>query len=127
MTALDWDRTQREKKAEADRDDLPLGAIVLESWIEGSTKKHQARPFSTVLAAVQAAWKGRPATISSDGVLSISMQGRPLRPLRPEAANPRAWRLRECGELARDEAALFLTVPVPGSSRNSDGLRRLNL
>jgi hypothetical protein len=75
MTALDWDRTQREKKAEADRDDLPLGAIVLESWIEGSTKKHQARPFSTVLAAVQAAWKGRPATISSDGVLSISMQG----------------------------------------------------
>jgi hypothetical protein len=126
MTALDWDRTQREKKAEADRDDLPLGAIVLESWIEGSTKKHQARPFSTVLAAVQAAWKG-PAGHHLERRGVVDFHAGPLRPLRPEAANPRAWRLRECGELARDEAALFLTVPVPGSSRNSDGLRRLNL
>lgn len=71
---LDWDRSQRETKAAADRDPSTPGAVVLESWIHGSKKPKRARPYSTVAAAVRAAWR-ESATLGDDGVLSVTMAG----------------------------------------------------
>lgn len=72
---MDWDRTQRETKAAADRDPSMPGAVVLESWIEGSKKPKRARPYRSVAAAVEAAWREPSATLDGTGVLSLATTG----------------------------------------------------
>ena len=71
--SLDWERTQREAKQAAARAPATPGGIFLESWID--TKRRRQRPFPSVLAAVEAAWQGRPARLTGDGLLSIALEG----------------------------------------------------